>query len=279
MGRFPSSCSSRRARALLSLAACPSTPIHGRIPYININRTSDLVKKQLTRPVEPPTGERRVLLGVLGGPGAPRAVAATAASAPLTSNWNYSTWFAAGLPRRGRRRVIDEVKQAESQFENGLGKPTSVDELMRDRVVRCTLVSTPAFARTVKKLIRIQPRVQRHYGQRLCNLRRMLLTRASGRTNSNSLTSRLHSLGRANSRSGRCLAKNPLFDSKSRILAKHASKNVRKTVKNVPKTARFGSISVEKNAEKLTPGPQIPARDAAARKSPAGSELRVKCPA
>jgi hypothetical protein len=36
------------------------------------------------------------------------------------------------LAERGRRRVIDEVKQAESQSENGLGKPTSVDELMRE---------------------------------------------------------------------------------------------------------------------------------------------------
>jgi hypothetical protein len=59
--------------------------------------------------------------------------------------------------------------------------------------------------------------------------------------------------GRANSRPGRCLTKNPLFGSKSRILAKHAAKNVRKTVKKVVKTARFGWIPVKKNAEKLTP--------------------------
>jgi len=58
----------------------------------------------------------------------------------------------------------------------------------------------------------------------------------------------------ANPRWGRCLAKNPLFDSKLRILAKHAAKNVRKTVKNVPKTARFGWISVEKCAEKFIDG-------------------------
>ena len=61
-------------------------------------------------------------------------------------------------------------------------------------------------------------------------------------------------MGRANPPSGRCLTKNPLFDSKSRILAKHASKNVRKKVKNVPKTARFGWISVEKSAEKFIDG-------------------------
>ena len=72
-----------------------------------------------------------------------------------------------------------------------------------------------------------------------------------GRVSKQSLASRT---GRANPRSGHREAKNPLFDSKSRILAKHASKNVRKTVKNVPKTARFGWISVEKNAEKFIDG-------------------------
>jgi len=60
--------------------------------------------------------------------------------------------------------------------------------------------------------------------------------------------------GTANLRPGLCLAKNPLFDSKSRISAKHASKNVRKTVENVPKTSRFGWNSVEKNAEKFIDG-------------------------
>ena len=61
-------------------------------------------------------------------------------------------------------------------------------------------------------------------------------------------------MGHANPRWARCLTKNPLFGSKSMILAKHASKNVRKTVKNVPKTARFGSIPVEKSAEKFIDG-------------------------
>jgi hypothetical protein len=61
-------------------------------------------------------------------------------------------------------------------------------------------------------------------------------------------------MGHANPRWSRCWAKNPFFGSKSRILAKHASKNVRKTVENVPKTARFGWISVEKSAEKFIDG-------------------------
>jgi hypothetical protein len=35
------------------------------------------------------------------------------------------------LAERGRRRVIDEVTQAEAEFDRGLAKSTSVDDLMR----------------------------------------------------------------------------------------------------------------------------------------------------
>lgn len=34
------------------------------------------------------------------------------------------------LAERGRRRVIKEVTEAEAEFERGLAKPTSVDDLM-----------------------------------------------------------------------------------------------------------------------------------------------------
>jgi hypothetical protein len=48
------------------------------------------------------------------------------------------------------------------------------------------------------------------------------------------------------------------------MLTKHAAKNVRKTVENVAKTARFGWMSVEKIAKKFIDGTQIPGRNAAA---------------
>ena len=50
------------------------------------------------------------------------------------------------------------------------------------------------------------------------------------------------------------MSKNPFFGQKTKVLTKHASKNVQKKVKNVPKTARFGWISVEKSAEKFIDG-------------------------
>ncbi len=36
------------------------------------------------------------------------------------------------LAEQGRRRVIEEVNEAESQFDQGLAKATSVDDLMRE---------------------------------------------------------------------------------------------------------------------------------------------------
>jgi hypothetical protein len=36
------------------------------------------------------------------------------------------------LAERGRQRVVDEVRQARSEFGAGATKPTSVDDLMRE---------------------------------------------------------------------------------------------------------------------------------------------------
>lgn len=36
------------------------------------------------------------------------------------------------LAERGRRRVIDDVKDAETEFNNGTAKPATVDEIMRE---------------------------------------------------------------------------------------------------------------------------------------------------
>jgi len=36
------------------------------------------------------------------------------------------------LAERGRRRVIEEVNEARTQFSNGTTKPASVDEIMRE---------------------------------------------------------------------------------------------------------------------------------------------------
>ncbi len=64
------------------------------------------------------------------------------------------------MAEEGRRRLIAEVQEAKKEYEAGQYRAVTVEELMRDRIVKRQLVRLPTFVRKTKKLLKKQPQLK-----------------------------------------------------------------------------------------------------------------------